>query len=338
MKTVIIGAGALGSIIAALLARSGAEVTLVARGRRADLLEREGVRVTGLDELTQPVAIARPDGQALEADLVIVCVKTFDTLDALQGVRFTGAPVAMSLQNGVRKNQLLASVFGKSNVLGAAASVAGEVMPDGGVRYTMNAALPLGELDGGVSARARLVARTLRKAGLAAEATANIRSVEWTKYASFLPLMGVSLLTRLPTGEALSDPDVARVAAAIIAEAGALARVSGVTLADGGPLPLATIATAPPDEATRLVQQFGAVMRQQAPAHRVSALQDLLRGGRLEVDDLLGHASRLGGKLGVPTPAIDICFRLCVALDRKAVEARAAGGGAAPEPAASPAA
>lgn len=315
MKTVIVGAGALGTIIAGLIARAGDDVTLVARGARADALERDGVSVIGLEEFTQPVQIARPHGAALDADLVIVCVKTFDTLPALEGLRFNSSPVALSLQNGVRKNQLLAGVFGKSNVLGAAASVAGEVLSDGRARYTMNAALPLGELEGGVSARARLTAQVLKRAGLAAEAVADIRSVEWTKYASFLPLMGVSLLTRLPTGQALSEPHAAAVAADIIAEAGALARASGVALAEGGALPVGRIATAPKDEAVKLIQDFGAMMLAQAPAHRVSALQDLQRGGRLEVDDLLGHAARLGVRLGVAVPAIDTCFRLCAALD-----------------------
>lgn len=50
--------------------------------------------------------------------------------------------------------------------------------------------------------------------------------------------------------------------------------------------------------------------------HRMSALQDLLRGRRLEVEETFGHAVRLGTELGVPTPKLDVCYRLLAAIDR----------------------
>ena len=56
-------------------------------------------------------------------------------------------------------------------------------------------------------------------------------------------------------------------------------------------------------------------MKARAPQHRVSALQDLLRGGRLEVDAILGHAVRLGQRLGVPVPTIETCHQFCAVLD-----------------------
>ncbi|HHY51598.1 MAG TPA: hypothetical protein GYA10_17840, partial [Alphaproteobacteria bacterium] len=83
---------------------------------------------------------------------------------------------------------------------------------------------------------------------------------------------------------------------------------------DKGGLPVASIAAAPPEEAAAIVRRFGAAMQTRAPQHRVSALQDLLRGGRLEVDEILGHAARLGRRLGVPVPAIETCHQLASVL------------------------
>lgn len=314
MKIVIVGAGALGSIIAASLARSGAAVAVVARGRRADLLETQGITLTGLADFNQKVEVIRPGCAGIEANYVIVCTKTFDTADALSGLQFIRPPTALSLQNGVRKNEVLKSVYGAGQVLGAAATVSGELLDDGRVRFTLNNSLPLGELDGALSPRALALAQVLRDAGLAAEAVDNIRSVEWTKYAGFLPLMAVSLLTRLPTGRAMSDPRSARIAAQLIGEVAALAAASGVTLGSAGALPIASMAAGSVNDSITTLVAFGQGMRERAPEHRVSALQDLLRGGRLEVNDILGHAAELGGDLGVAVPTIATCFGLCAAL------------------------
>lgn len=314
MKFVIVGAGALGSIVAAHLARAGAPVALIARGQRADHIEAHGVSLIGLAEFTQRVPVIRPGTTGIEADVVIQCVKTYDSESSLASLGFAGSPVALSLQNGVLKNEQLAQVFGADNVLGAAASVAGEVLADGSTRFTMNERLPLGEPSGAMSPRARQIAETLANAGIAAVAVDNITTVEWTKYAGFLPLMAAGVLTRQETWRNLSDPGVSVAIARLMREVVALARASGTDVEDKGGLPIATIAAAPVDEGAAMVRRFGAAMETRAPQHRVSALQDLLRGGRLEVDQILGHAARLGQRLGVPVPAIETCHQLATVL------------------------
>ena len=58
------------------------------------------------------------------------------------------------------------------------------------------------------------------------------------------------------------------------------------------------------------IRRFGAVMQARAPAHKVSTLQDLEGGRRLEVEETLGHAVRKGAELGVDLPALETCYRL----------------------------
>ena len=320
MKFVIVGAGALGSIVAAHLARAGTPVTLVARGRRADHIEAHGVRLTGLADFTAKVPVIRPGEREIDADVVIVCVKTYDTEAALAPLRLCGQPVALSLQNGVLKNEELAQHFGADRVLGAAANVSGELLADGNTHFTMNQRLPIGEPSGPRSDRVDAIAGTLKDAGIAAEAVENIATVEWTKYATFVPLFAAALLTRLETWRNLSDPQASVAIARLMREMAALAVASGVPVEDQGGFPVASIAAAPIEQATATIRGFGAGMRQRAPQHRVSALQDLLRGGRLEVDAILGHAVRLGARLGVPVPTIETCHQFCAVLDRTTQE------------------
>jgi 2-dehydropantoate 2-reductase len=57
-------------------------------------------------------------------------------------------------------------------------------------------------------------------------------------------------------------------------------------------------------------------MARQAPTHKVSTLQDLERGRRLEVDETLGHAVQQADALSVPVPTIDTCYRLLAGVNR----------------------
>ena len=103
IHTMVVGGGALGSILAAHLGRSGERVTLVARGKRADHLERNGVTITGLEELKVPVTIARTPSDVRNVDLLILATKTYDTASALAGIRLSRPPLAFSVQNGVQR-------------------------------------------------------------------------------------------------------------------------------------------------------------------------------------------------------------------------------------------
>src|SRR5262245_22100663 len=131
MHVAILGAGALGSILAAHLARSRQDVTLLARGPRAALLAERGLRITGLAEITAPVRVLTDHSQLNAADLLILTVKTYDTQAALAGVAGATVGSAFSVQNGIEKDDQLAAVFGRDAVIGAAADFSGEVQADG---------------------------------------------------------------------------------------------------------------------------------------------------------------------------------------------------------------
>ena len=72
MKIIVLGAGALGSILAAALTRSGQDVILLARGARAELLRKQGIGVSGIIEDTVQVAIETDPAALPAADLLIV--------------------------------------------------------------------------------------------------------------------------------------------------------------------------------------------------------------------------------------------------------------------------
>jgi 2-dehydropantoate 2-reductase len=316
MKIVVLGAGALGSIVGAHLVRAGHDVIFLARERRAAVLQQRGIGLTGLAEFTVPVTATADPRDVRAADVLIVAVKTYDTEAALTSVRHVDVSMVLSLQNGVLKDEQLAQVFGRERVLGAAATVAGELLADGGIRFTLNDRLSVGELPEGASGRATALASALRQAGLRAEVSAQIQTVEWSKYAMFVSGMAVAALTRLETAKLLRDPDAAALVARLVQEVGQIAERHRIPLEDAGLFPIKTLCADSLADAVKRLDQIGAAMAVRAPTHKISTLQDLERGRRFEVEETLGHAVRQASTLDVPVPTIDTCYRLLAGIDR----------------------
>jgi len=316
MKILILGAGSLGSIIGGHLARAGEEVTIIARGQRAAYLEQHGITLTGLADFTVPVAVTTKPQTVPEADVLVVAVKTYDTEPALESVRHLRVGSVLSIQNGVLKDEQLAHTFGRDKTLGAAAFLSGGVTPAGPVRFTVNEYLVLGELPAGISARVQTLVTTLVRAGIRAEAVPQIQAVEWSKYALFMSWMAPAVLTRLESYKFQTQPDTAAVMARLVRETGLLAAKLGVPLEDREPLPIKTLCSVPLSEAVTTIRQFGRVMEARAPAHKVSTLQDLEQGRRLEVEETLGYAVRKGAELGIPLPTMETCYRLIASINR----------------------
>lgn len=310
MHIVLLGAGALGSILGGHLARAGADVTVIARGARAAYVQEHGITLTGLADFTVPVTVTTQPQEVRTADALIVTVKTYDMEAALASVRHMRVDSVLSIQNGVLKDEQLARTFGAERTLGAALVLSGEVTPAGPVRFTLNEYCAIGELPDGTSARVQALVDILTQAGIRAEASPHIRTVEWSKYAFFLSWMAPALLTRQETYKFLSHPASATVVAQIIQETGQLAAALGIPLEDRGPLPISTLCGLGLDEAVALLRRAGESMAIQAPAHKISTLQDLERGRRLEFEETLGYAVSKGAALHVPLPTLTTCYRL----------------------------
>ena len=177
MHTIVLGAGALGSVISAYLTYAGEKVTLLAREPRATSLQAHGVAVTGVEEFTASVTVmARPHD--LGAADLIVTVKTYDTEPALASVSHLRMGSVLSLQNGVLKNEQLAHYFGWEKTLGASPLFSAQVTPAGLVHFTYHSGMALGEFSGAMSPRVQAIAAMLERGGMRPVSVPQIRSVE----------------------------------------------------------------------------------------------------------------------------------------------------------------
>ena len=328
----ILGAGALGSVIAAHLARAGHSVAVLARGHRAIQLQRDGIRVAGLETFVQPVDVVTDPASFQGAKVLVLATKTHGTMAALEPLRRAQIGVALSVQNGLMKNEQLAAIFGRDRVLGALANTSGELLADGTALFTRNEQIAIGELDGTISERAAGVASALDASGIRANVVNDIESLEWSKFVSWAGLMVVSVTTRAATVDFLADADSALIVVRLIRELGRLASASAVSLSDRSTLPIATICDASEHEGVARLQAFAADLRRRAPRHRMSSLQDLEAGRPLETDETLGYAQQKAQALGLTLPLTESFYPLVRAISRLGTVARQDSTGAEPGP------
>ena len=315
MHIVILGAGALGTVLGAHLARTGEDVTLIARGQRAAYLQEHGATITGLVDFTVPVRVVTDSSQVHEADVLIVTVKTYDMASALQSVTHLDVESVVSIQNGVLKNEQLAQTFGWAKVLGAMAAFSAEVLPTGKVRFTINQGCYLGELPEGISERVQTLATTLERANIVAKVTLSMQSVEWSKYVMFVGAMPLAVLTRLETYKFLQEQHTASIEASLLHEMAQIATTRGIVLEDVAFFPAKTLSQLSLADTVAHLRHQGEQWASQTSTHKLSTLQDLEQGKRLEVEETLGYAVRQGVELGVPTPTMDTCYHLIAGIN-----------------------
>lgn len=289
----VIGAGALGSLLGGRLADAGRRVTLFTRRaehvaaireRGLAIEERDG-RVT-----TRRLAATADATEAGGADLAVVTVKAHDTRAALEPFRgrLGAEGTVLSLQNGLGNDAAIRAALGPDIrlILGATASGATLLGPgrvrDGGAGPTT-----IGYPGRAPDARLARVAATLGAAGWAATTAARIADALWAKLLVNAAINPLAALTGLPNGVLPARPDLAELMRAVLAEAAAVARAEG-----------AAAGTETGDEAFARVRAVCAA----TAVNRSSMLQDLDAGRRTEIGAINGAIAALGARHGLATP------------------------------------
>jgi len=290
MRIVVMGSGGTGGYFGAKLARAGEDVTFVARGAHLAALRAEGLRIKSAVEgewTVRAPAVERLDGLP-PADLVLFCVKSFDTEEAAALIRpVVGAETGvLSMQNGVDNEEKLARVLGAGHVLGGAVRVFATIEAPGVIRHTFGGHLTFGEMDGRESARARALLTACQKASIPVELVADVTRALWEKYVFLTTHAGMTALTRCPAGVLRAVPEVREVYRRTVTEILAIGKAAGVKLDDA------------------MLEQGFKFLDTVAPNAFSSLHHDLIHGKRLELEALHGHVVRLAERHRVPAPTV----------------------------------
>src|SRR5262245_18373720 len=228
------GSGAIGCYYGAMLQNGGADVTFIARGATLDALRQNGVQIEGVKPLSLPKVKATDDPASIgKADMVIFSVKLRDTESAARQMLPVIGPDTgiISLQNGVTKDDMLAPVVGRVDVLGGSAYIGVSVVRPGVIRKagTMER-LAFGEFDNTVSPRASAFFDPCKAGNIVADIPADISLELWQKFVVFGTMSSITSAMRSTIGSIRANPYARQFAHDVMKEVVAVGRAKGIAL------------------------------------------------------------------------------------------------------------
>jgi 2-dehydropantoate 2-reductase len=318
MRICVVGAGAIGGVLAARLASvadTGPDagpapvVSVLSRGSTLAAVAERGLRLRSASgqTVTVRVAVSADAAELGPQDLVVVAVKAQSmpgvaasvgpllgpgtaVLSTLNGVPWWfldgfGGPAAGRHLDSVDPGGAIAAVLPAWRVIGGTVHLSASSPAPGEVAWRSGNGLIIGELDGSSSPRLAALDRVLRVAGFDVTVSPRIREDVWYKLWGNLTLNPICALTNASTGPAMDDDLVRALISAAMLEARAIGDRIGCPIAQT------------PEDRHVVTRKLGDFVP--------SMLQDARAGRSLELDALTGAVRELGELTGVPTPFVD---------------------------------
>jgi len=289
MRVAIYGTGGAGGYFGAQLARTGGEVTFVARGQHLKAIQSHGLCVeTPAGEIViQPAKATDDPRQIAPVDVILVGVKAWQVEEAARDMRPMVGPetFVVPLQNGVEASSQLAAVLGAEHVLGGLCGTFSWVAAPGRIRNIGTSSfIKFGELDNRCSERAERLRQSFEKAGVKVDVPPDIHKALWEKFLLVTSFGGVGAVSRAPIGVIRAMPETRSLLEVCMQEASAVARAQCVLLND-------TVVA----DTMKFIDSL-------APNATTSLQRDIADGKPSEIDFWNGSVVRQGQAAGVPTP------------------------------------
>ena len=300
MRIVVVGAGAIGGFIAVALARSHAEVAVIARGGHAEAIARDGLHVeSDLGNFTSRLQVVNDPEELRNFDAALLTFKAHQwpslmpQLAPLKDAKTT----IVTLQNGVpfwyvREPPLhsvdpdgrIGAMFPDDRIVGGVVHVSGTIVEPGHIRQSGGLRYVFGDPGRGAGERCREIVACFNVAGLSPEIDPDIRRTIWLKLVNNVGLNATSVRERLTIKQMLASPDVRAQVRRLMVETLEVGRA------------MHAIDNADVDERIEYAARLSDV--------KTSMLQDFERGREMEIDPILGAVCELGERYGVPTPEV----------------------------------
>jgi 2-dehydropantoate 2-reductase len=314
VKIAIVGAGAIGGLLAARFALAGETVTVIDVGAHLAAIREHGLRLVhpdGREEVASNIHAVASCAEAGQQDLVFLSVKAYQIeMLAPQLAVMLDYATLVTTQNGLPwwyfqnyngphsgytmktadPNGTIAKYIDASRIVGCVVYPAGQLLRPGVVKHLEGDRFPIGELDGTETERVKQISEVLIRAGFKAPVTPDIRSEIWLKLWGNMSFNPISALTHATLADICQLPSTRELAADMMEEARTIAGKLGVTF--------------------RVSIDKRIAGAEKVGKHKTSTLQDVEAGRAVEVDALIGSVLELGGLTATPTPSIFAVYAL----------------------------
>ncbi|MGH1479140.1 MAG: 2-dehydropantoate 2-reductase [Geminicoccales bacterium] len=327
-RIAIVGAGAIGGLMAAKLALAGNDVTVIDMGAHLQAIQEKGLKLIWEDG-TEHVAKIKAVETAKEAgpqDLVVLAVKAHFLENVVRDLEVMLEPetMVMTVQNGLPwwyfqrlggaydgqkmesldPSGMLTRKIDAERLIGCVVYPAAAVTEPGVIKHVEGDRFPIGELDGSESARVKHLHDVLVASGLKSRVLADIRAEIWLKAWGNLSFNPISALTHSTLVDICQFKETRDLAASMMEEAQTVAEKLGVTFRH-------TI-----EKRIQGAESVG--------AHKTSMLQDVEGGRSLETEALIGSILEMAALTDTPAPSIKAVYA-CVKLLNKVMVTQGVG-------------
>lgn len=290
MKIAVIGgAGAMGGIFGALLAKGGNDVTLIDVAQAAvDKINADGIHVEFKSGAAEDVRLRASTNPAAVGvvDTALVFVKCYHTEAAVRAAApMIGAQTSvLSLQNGWGNAPRIGALVGQERVLAGVTYHSGTLVGPGHVKQTGVGMTFMGELNGVMSERLEQLVTTFQNAGIEVTASNDVFKMIWQKLALNCCTLPASALLRFYAHQMVEHDGTLKIMENILREAVQVANAQGIALGF--------------DERWEAITS----LLRRAVGGKASMLQDVENRRRTEIDVVNGAIVEAGQRLNIATP------------------------------------
>jgi 2-dehydropantoate 2-reductase len=288
----VLGAGPVGAIMAAHLAKAGHDLILIdILKAHMDEVKKNGLSITGFKDINVTFPknnICYGIDELIDKDLnyLFISVKASILPQILPLLKQVAKPgiTYISLQNGLDNEDLIAEEFGKENTLRIVVNYAGNLIDNGKIRMSFfNAPNYIGMIDSSAEKKAKELAKIISKADLETSFTNEIKKYEWEKIILNAALSPVCALTRRTMKQMMNCKDTRNLSEAILREAIEVAAANGYHFKKG-------------------FLEFCMDYLDKAGHHRTSMHVDIEKKNPTEIGFINGKIVKYGKEKGIPTP------------------------------------
>jgi 2-dehydropantoate 2-reductase len=319
-KICVVGAGAIGGLLAAKFALAGEEVTVIDQGAHLAAIQKNGLKLEWHDGKVQTArmkAVNKP-ADAGKQDIVVLAVKAHFLDQVVRDIDSLLGPdtVILTVQNGLPwwyfqrlggqyDNHKLESLdpsgvltrnIDPKRLIGCVVYPAAAATAPGVIHHVEGDRFPIGELDGKETPRVRELHDVFIKAGLKSLVLPDIRSEIWLKAWGNLSFNPISALTHATLVDICQFAETRELAATMMKEAQHIAQKLGVTF--------------------RVSIEKRIAGAEAVGAHKTSMLQDVEAGRSLETEALIGSILEMARLTNTAAPAIESVYALVKLLNK----------------------
>lgn len=304
MRTVIVGAGSLGCLFAAILTEGGADILLYdLNQKKVEHINKRGILVRDINGEERRVAVkAISDlAEATEIELILILVKSYNTNLVAQNIAKHYHPEMkiLTLQNGLGNVEIIRTHIPEGKVFAGVTYQGAMTLDWGYVYHTGNGLTIIAPCENGELPISMDLARFFNNFGVSAGATSDFDAISWKKLVVNSAINPVSAIHHMKNGDLPKDPDAVRDMASLVVEGVTVAQKVGVPLNYG--------------------EMWGTVLEtcRETAENKSSMLVDIESARQTEIEAINGSIIRIGEKYGLDTPTNTAVFRKVMAMQRE---------------------